>query len=103
MAGNWASSADIFTTISYWRDVESLQLFAFGPAHRSGWNWWDETHEEHPHLGIFHESYIVNGGQWSDDYVDFATFDLGKLFSYKIDLESFRRSKLKLLHRAGHC
>ena len=79
MAGNRASSADIFATISYWRDVESLHNFAFGPSHRSGWGWWNETHKDHPHLGIYHELYVAKAQHWSNVYVDFPAFGLGNM------------------------
>lgn len=85
MAGNRAESRNTIATISYWRDLESLHAIAFGPTHRSGWDWWNSTVERHPHLGIFHEVYVVPKGQWTNTYVNFPPFSIGKLwFSEKL-------------------
>lgn len=36
----------------YFRDYEGLHKFAHGFVHRKGWDWWNRTLKEHPHLGM---------------------------------------------------
>ncbi|MCJ1462829.1 hypothetical protein MMC07_001432 [Pseudocyphellaria aurata] len=64
--------------LSYWRSVDGLQAFACGPVHREGWNWWNGTVREHPHLGIMHEVYAAPPGAWENIYVNFVPFGMGE-------------------------
>ena len=65
-------------TLSYWKNLESLQAFAAGPAHQEGWAWWNRTAEQHPQLGIMHEVYAAPHGHWENIYVNFKPFGMGK-------------------------
>lgn len=58
--------------------MESLQAFAQGPAHRAGWDWWDRTLKQQPHLGIRHEVYAAPRGHWENVYVNFQPFGMGE-------------------------
>ncbi|KAL8713054.1 MAG: hypothetical protein Q9220_002914 [cf. Caloplaca sp. 1 TL-2023] len=78
MAGTRPESQNIFTTISYWRDIESLHAVAFGPAHRAAWDWWNSMSKKHPHIGLFHEVYVVPKGQWTTGYLNFPRFGMGQ-------------------------
>lgn len=64
--------------LSYWRSVEGLQAFTVGPKHREGWDWWNRTVYEHPHLGIMHEVYAAPPGAWENINVNFIPFGIGK-------------------------
>lgn len=59
--------------------MEGLHAFACGPSHREGWNWWNRTVHEHPHLGIMHEVYAAPPGAWENINVNFVPFGIGKL------------------------
>ena len=78
MAGTRPTSKNTLITISYWRDVASLHASAFGPAHQAGWDWWNRTRKEFPHLGIIHEVYVVKRGGFGATYVDAPAFGLGE-------------------------
>lgn len=83
MAGIRPESKHIMATLSYWRDLKSLHDFTFGPAHRAGWDWWNSTVKQHPHLGIFHEVYVVPKDQWTNVYVNFPPFGMGELSRWR--------------------
>jgi hypothetical protein len=36
----------------YFRNYEGLHKFAHSGIHRVGWDWWNKTIKEHPHLGM---------------------------------------------------
>lgn len=36
----------------YFRTYEGLHKFAHSQVHRDGWNWWNKTVSQHPHLGM---------------------------------------------------
>lgn len=58
--------------------MESLHAFAQGPAHRAGWNWWNRTVKQHPHIGIMHEVYAAPKGHWENIYVNCPPFGMGE-------------------------
>ena len=64
-------------TISYWRTLEDLHAFAHGPVHREAWDWWAKTLKQHDYLGINHEIYSADKGQWENIYVNFQPTGLG--------------------------
>jgi len=78
MGVNGPETKNTFATISYWRDLESLHALALGDTHRTGWQWWNRTVKEHPHLGLFHEVYVVPRGHFISNYINFPPFALGK-------------------------
>ena len=72
---SWLNSADRTTNselleVCYFRTVEGLHKFAHSDYHRVGWNWWNKTIKQHPHLSIYHETYHVPKGHWESIYVN---------------------------------
>lgn len=65
-------------TLSYWKDLDSLNAFAQGPLHKAGWAWWNKSTKTLPHLGIMHEVYAAPKGNWENIYVNFRPFGMGK-------------------------
>ena len=56
--------------VCYFRTTEGLHKFAHSKYHREGWDWWNKTVKEHPHLSIYHETYHVPKGHWESIYVN---------------------------------
>ena len=65
--------------LSYWKDINHLRAFAYGDAHRTGWDWYN-AFKGHPHIGIMHEIYSAPKGHWENVYHNFRPFGLGTLF-----------------------
>ena len=64
--------------ISYWRSIEAIHNFAYGPEHRAGWDWWNSlTEKESKHIGINHEIFSAEPGQWEAIYVNHQPTLLG--------------------------
>ncbi|RAK99580.1 monooxygenase fmaE [Aspergillus ibericus CBS 121593] len=61
-AGN--ESLNIF----YLRSYEDLHRFAHDEVHMDGVRWWSRIAKDHPHLGIYHETYLVPRGHWENIY-----------------------------------
>lgn len=80
--GDRAASNEIMT-VSYYRSLAHLHHFALGPSHRAGWNWWNKTVKEHPHLGIMHEVYTVPKNGWENVYVNYHPTGLAAT-TYKV-------------------
>jgi hypothetical protein len=64
-------------SFKYWRSIEDLHAFAHGPLHREGWEWWNRTLKEHPHLAIYHEVFAVNSKNWETIYTNCEPTGLG--------------------------
>ena len=65
-------------TLSYWKDMASLQAFANGPSHSAGLNWWNKNVKKHDHLGIMHEVYAAPKGSWENIYANFHDVGMGQ-------------------------
>ena len=64
--------------ISYWRSIEAIHEFAYGPIHRSAWDWWNGmTENQSKHIGINHEIFAADPGQWEAIYVNHQPTMLG--------------------------
>jgi len=68
---------NISTTITYWRDIESLHKWAAGNVHRPAEIWW--AREGKDYMGIFHETYVVPKGSWETIYHNMEPFGLGSM------------------------
>ncbi|KAK0118686.1 hypothetical protein ONS95_007569 [Cadophora gregata] len=58
-------------TISYWRSIDDVHRFAYGPAHLAAWRWWNDNVKKLNHIGIMHEVYEADAGMWEGVYVNF--------------------------------
>lgn len=98
-----------FSSISYWRSIEDLHAFAHSGLHRETWVWWEKNLKRMDAVGIHHEIYQAEPGQWENVYVNFQPTMLGatsflkkgdKLVGGKVDeqwiypLVDARRGKL---------
>ncbi|KAI9663033.1 MAG: hypothetical protein M1821_008081 [Bathelium mastoideum] len=75
--------------LMYFRDVEGLHRFAHDPLHKAAWRWWNEAvgasqgkdgkkgRNTIPHLGIWHEAYVVQPGGWETIYAQTTPTGLG--------------------------
>ena len=71
-------------SISYWKSIDHLYAFARGPSHMAGWNWWADTQEQWPHIGIMHETYNVPAGNWENIYQNYHPIGMGELSLFVI-------------------
>jgi hypothetical protein len=66
-------------TVQYWRSFDDLERFARDPndPHMPAWRRFNKVvgHRDGS-VGIFHESYLVNPGQYESVYVNMPTFGL---------------------------
>ncbi|OAP58382.1 hypothetical protein AYL99_07472 [Fonsecaea erecta] len=78
---NWTNQEQNGATeavlISYWRSIEDIHEFAYGPTHREAWDWWNRTVAENDHIGINHEIFGVDQKQWEGIYINFQPTLLG--------------------------
>lgn len=58
-------------TISYWRSIDDVHRFAYGPSHLAAWRWWNDNMKKLNHVGIMHEVYEADAGMWEGVYVNF--------------------------------
>ncbi len=79
------NGANEFIMISYWRSLEDVHNFAYGPTHREAWKWWYRTLKEHSHIGIMHELYEAEKGLWESIYANFQPTLLGRTTYLKRD------------------
>jgi Domain of unknown function (DUF4188) len=57
--------------ISYWRSIEAIHAFAYGPTHREAWDWWNKLSANgSKHIGINHEIFAAQPGQWEAIFVN---------------------------------
>ena len=78
---NWErkdeNGAREFNFISYWRTIEDLHDYAHSPLHREAWLWWEKTLKENNCIGINHEIFQADGGQWETVYANWQPNGLG--------------------------
>lgn len=64
--------------ISYWRSIDAIHTFAYGPTHRAAWDWWNKLPlSGSQHIGINHEIFAAAPGQWEAIYLNFQPTLLG--------------------------
>ena len=63
--------------ISYWRTLDDIHTFAYGPLHREAWQWWDKSVKGFEHIGINHEIFAADPHHWEAIYVNFQPTLLG--------------------------
>ena len=67
---NDRSTGNELMNVAYFRTTAGLHAFAHSEHHRDGWNWWNRTVKEHPHISIFHEIFEAPRGHWESIYVN---------------------------------
>lgn len=76
--GSHGQTSNEIMTVSYWRNTEGLHAFAESPVHREGWDWWNRTIKQHPHLVIFHEIYKADRKNHENIYVNAQPILIGR-------------------------
>lgn len=56
--------------VAYFKTTAGLHAFAHSDYHRGGWNWWNKTVAQHPHISIYHEVFEAPKGHWENIYVN---------------------------------
>lgn len=65
-----SSAGNEIMTVFYLRDYDALHRFAHEEVHMKGVRWWTKIVKDHPHIAIYHETYLVPKGQWENIYVN---------------------------------
>ncbi|RAH70530.1 monooxygenase fmaE [Aspergillus aculeatinus CBS 121060] len=65
-----AAAGNESMSMFYLRDYDALHRFAHDPVHMAGVRWWADVVKAHPHIAIYHETYLVNRGQWENIYIN---------------------------------
>ncbi|KAI2791781.1 hypothetical protein POX_c04660 [Penicillium oxalicum] len=63
--------------IFYLRDYKALHRFAYGDSHMKGVKYFRKITETCPHIGIFHETFVVPRGHWEAIYINSEPTGLG--------------------------
>lgn len=58
------------TTIFYFRSMDDVHRYATGVTHTKAVQWWAKNAKNYPHLGIMHELYQVDQGNWENIYAN---------------------------------
>ncbi len=68
-------------TIQYWRSLEHLHAWAHdrGRSHRPAWKRWAQRWGLTGAMGIWHETYVVDRGQYEVIYQHMPAFGLGRV------------------------
>ncbi|PYH98144.1 hypothetical protein BO71DRAFT_416571 [Aspergillus ellipticus CBS 707.79] len=73
-----AAAGNEVLTLFYMRDYEGLHRFAHDATHMDGVRWWTRIVASHPHIAIYHETYLVPRGQWENIYINCHPTGLGE-------------------------
>jgi hypothetical protein len=58
--------------IAYFRRIEDIHDFAYGPVHRAGWEWWNKMPKDDlKYIGISHEIFLAPAHHWETVYLNF--------------------------------
>lgn len=60
----------------YFRDVESIHRFAHEDLHRKAWTWYNQG--RFPHIGVFHETFVVPARSYETIYANCVPVGLGR-------------------------
>ncbi|QKX61124.1 uncharacterized protein TRUGW13939_08271 [Talaromyces rugulosus] len=75
--------------LSYWKDLDSLQVFANGPVHAKGMVWLNKIGlKQYPSIGIMHETYNIPKGHWETISLNTRPFGMAATQHFVQDKES---------------
>ncbi|RDW87057.1 monooxygenase fmaE [Aspergillus mulundensis] len=74
-------------SVMYFRDYEGLHAFAHDLMHAESVRWWSGIVKRHPHLAIWHETYVVPRGCWENIYAQAGVTGMGDTFFPVVDKE----------------
>ena len=68
------------TVIQYWRSFGDMERYAKeGGIHLKAWREFNQLSRKTDAVGIYHESYLIEPGQYENVYVNMPPFGLGKV------------------------
>lgn len=70
--------------VQYWRSFEDLERFAKAPSdpHLGAWRTFNQRVGDDGSVGIWHETYVVQAGQYECVYGNMPRFGLAKAFEH---------------------
>jgi hypothetical protein len=70
--------------VQYWRSFEDLERFAHSPQdpHLAAWKRFQQAVGNDGSVGIFHETYRVQAGEYESIYGNMPRFGLGSVFAH---------------------
>lgn len=74
--GAGVGNASALNISYYFRDVESIHRFAHEDLHRKVWSWYGQ--DRFPHIGIFHETFVVPARSYETIYDNCIPVGLGR-------------------------
>jgi len=75
-----AAAGNEVMNLFYLRDYDALHRFAHDALHMDGVAWWTRIVKDHPHIAIFHETYVVPKGQWENIYINSKPTGMGDTY-----------------------
>ncbi|MFN8441961.1 MAG: DUF4188 domain-containing protein [Caldilineaceae bacterium] len=85
LGGYTALSWPTLVQVQYWRSFEALEHFARNPddPHMAAWKRFYEKVGKSDVVGIWHETYEINPGQFECIYANMPRFGLGSVFDHQ--------------------
>jgi hypothetical protein len=68
-----------FSFVQYWRSYDLLEKYARGGTHLKAWKNFNRSVGTDGTVGVYHETYIVQAGQYECIYGNMPKFGLGKV------------------------
>lgn len=68
--------------IQYWRSYEQLEKYARGGIHLEAWKNFNKSVGTDGTVGIYHETYIIQSGQYECIYGNMPKFGLAKVSAH---------------------
>jgi hypothetical protein len=70
----------VVMVVQYWRSADHLERYAHGTehAHRGFWKWFNGAVKDDGDVGLWHELYRVEAGEYETSYVNMPPYGLAK-------------------------
>ena len=79
LVGQHPGRGNYLVQLSYWKSLDHLRDFSARSVHADSRRWWERTRKQWPHLGIFHETYVVPPGHYETIYENLHPFGMGQI------------------------
>jgi hypothetical protein len=93
------------TLIQYWRSFEDLERFARNPGdpHLAAWKRFNQAVGSDGSVGIWHETFQVNPGQYESVYGNMPRMGLGEVFEHvpAVGRRHYARNRMGQPEQAG--
>ncbi|MDN5710314.1 DUF4188 domain-containing protein [Planococcus sp. SIMBA_160] len=85
------------TMIQYWRSTDDLLAYARNDKHLTAWKKFNQNARGNDAVGIYHETFQVQQGQYESVYVNMPFYGLGKTLEHQPigSAKSSARQRLK--------